>query len=49
MSIYKWNGAWARWELREIEHLLKCVKEGTRTEEDVWKRFLEIIRREKHR
>lgn len=49
MSIYEWNGSWARWEIREIEYLLKCVKEGTRTEEEVWTRFSEIVRREKHR
>ena len=48
-SIYDRHGSWARWEIREIDHLLKCVKEGTRTEEDVWKRFLEIVRGEKHR
>lgn len=35
MSIYAWNGSWARWEIREIEYLLKCCKEGTRTEEEV--------------
>ena len=49
MSVYAWNGSWARWELREIEYLLKCCKDGTRTEDEVWKRFLEVMRKEKRR
>ena len=49
MSIYEWNGSWARWEIREIDYLLNCWKEGTRTEDEVWARFLEIMRREKRR
>ena len=49
MGAYEWNGSWAKWELREIEYLLKCVKDCTRTEDEVWVRFLEIMRREKHR
>lgn len=49
MSVYKWQGSWTRWEIREIEYLLKCAKEGTRSEEDVWNRFLEIMRGEKRR
>ena len=49
MSIYEWSGTWARWEIREIEYLLKCAKDGTRTEGEVWERFLEIMRKEKRR
>ena len=40
---------WARWEIRELDYLIKCCKLGTRTEDEVWTRFLEIMRREKHR
>ncbi len=47
MSVYEWNGSWARWELREIEYLLKCCREGTRSEDEVWKRFLEVMKGEK--
>ena len=49
MSIYNWHGSWARWEIREMEELIKACKEGRRTEEEVWKRFCEIVRGEKHR
>ena len=49
MSKYEWQGKWARWEIREIDYLLKCCKQGTRTEDEVWSRFCEIVRREKHR
>ena len=47
MSFYQWKGSWARWQLREIEYLLKCAKDGTRTEEEVWIRFLQIMKGEK--
>ena len=49
MSIYAWNGSWARWEIREIEYLLKCCKEGTRTQDEVWERFQEIMEGKKNK
>ena len=49
MSVYEWKGSWARWEIREIEYLLKCAKDGTRTEEEVWERFLEVMKGEKNK
>lgn len=49
MSVYEWHGTWARWEIREMESLIQACKEGRRSEEEVWKRFCEIVKKEKHR
>lgn len=48
-GAYRWSGTWARWEIREMEYVINCLHQGTRTEEEVWSRFLEIMRREKRR
>lgn len=49
MSVYDWKGSEFKWELREIFYLMKCLKEKTRTEAEVWLRINEIVRGEKHR
>lgn len=48
-AAYPWHGTWAKWQIREIEHQLKCLKEGTRTEEEVWIVFQRLVKGERKR
>jgi len=36
-----------KWEVRELEYLIECYRNGTRSEENCWERFLQIVRKEK--
>lgn len=49
MSIYEYKHQKHRLnmtEVRELEYLIVCYKNGTRSEKDCWTRFLEIMRGE---
>lgn len=50
MSVYEYKEKPHRlekWKVRELEYLVECYNKGTRSEKEVWKRFLEIIRGDK--
>ena len=52
MSTYEYQEKPHRlenYEIRELEYLVECFRNGTRSEESVWKRFLEIVRKEKQK
>ena len=52
MSVYEYKHQKHRLnmtEVRELEYLVECYRKGTRTEDECWKRFLEIMRREKRK
>ena len=50
MSVYAYKEAphrMEKWKVRDLEYLIECYKKGTRSEEDVWIRFLQIMKGEK--
>jgi len=47
MSIYEYQEKPHRletWKVRELEYLVECYQNGTRTEDEVWRRFLQIVK-----
>lgn len=46
MSIYDWKGDKASWKIREIEYVIKCYRQGSRTDKETLQRIKDIIKNE---